>query len=63
MRKLDYRRFVKAMRRVSIIGAGVVGTALGRYTAKVAVKKGTLKDKAARSIISLFDKYEKRLSV
>jgi predicted dinucleotide-binding enzyme len=51
------------MRRVSIIGAGVVGTALGRYTVKVAVKKGTLKDKAARSIISLFDKYEKRLSV
>jgi len=51
------------MRRVSIIGAGVVGTALGRYTAKVAVKKGTLKDTAARSIIALFDKYEKRLSV
>jgi predicted short-subunit dehydrogenase-like oxidoreductase (DUF2520 family) len=38
-------------------------TELGRYTAKVAVKKGTLKDKTARSIISLFDKYEKRLSV
>jgi predicted short-subunit dehydrogenase-like oxidoreductase (DUF2520 family) len=33
-------------------------TELGRYTAKVAVRKGTLKDKTAKSIISLFDKYE-----
>jgi len=34
---------------------------LGRVTVKIAVKKGTLKEKAAQSIISLFEKYEKGL--
>lgn len=35
-------------------------TELGRFTAKIALKKGTLKDKAAQSIISLFQKYERK---
>lgn len=34
-------------------------TALGRYTVRVAIEKGTLKDAEAERILSLFEKYDK----
>jgi predicted short-subunit dehydrogenase-like oxidoreductase (DUF2520 family) len=36
-------------------------TELGRYTVEIAVKKGTINDNDAERIISLLDKYQKRL--
>lgn len=49
---------LKAIKRGKAERVGLY-TELGRYTVKVAVEKGTLKEADAEKILSLFDKYDK----